>query len=118
MTYQEPLLSGLLDRIARALERLVPTVPAATDFDAAQAFVWQTEPDGFLPVAEINRVPLTLLKGIDRMRDTLLVNTLRFARGLLPTTRFYGVRAAWARAHWSRPSMQRWAGSNANWRRT
>jgi predicted AAA+ superfamily ATPase len=33
-------------------------------------------------VAEINRVPLTLLKGIDRMRDTLLVNTLRFARGL------------------------------------
>ena len=39
MTYQESLLTGLMDRIARALERLVPSVPAAPDFDAAQAFV-------------------------------------------------------------------------------
>jgi uncharacterized protein len=27
-------------------------------------------------------VPLSLLKGIDRMRDALLANTERFARGL------------------------------------
>ena len=39
-------------------------------------------PNAFQPVKEVNRVPLSLLKGIDRMRDTLLANTLRFARGL------------------------------------
>ena len=38
--------------------------------------------EGFLPVKDVNRVPLALLKGIDRMRDTLLANTARFARGL------------------------------------
>jgi predicted AAA+ superfamily ATPase len=35
-----------------------------------------------LPVAAVNRVPLSLLKGINRMRDTLYDNTVRFARGL------------------------------------
>jgi predicted AAA+ superfamily ATPase len=35
-----------------------------------------------MPVAEVNRIPLDLLKGIDRQRDTLLSNTERFARGL------------------------------------
>jgi hypothetical protein len=35
-----------------------------------------------MPVKEVNRVPLALLKGIDRMRDTLRENTIRFAKGL------------------------------------
>ena len=30
----------------------------------------------------VNRVPLSLLRGIDPMRNTLFENTLRFARGL------------------------------------
>jgi hypothetical protein len=34
------------------------------------------------PVAKVNRVDLSLLKGIDRVRDTLIENTERFARGL------------------------------------
>jgi predicted AAA+ superfamily ATPase len=33
-------------------------------------------------VTEVNRVDLPLLVGIDRSRDTLLANTLQFARGL------------------------------------
>jgi len=33
-------------------------------------------------VAQVNRVPLALLKGVDRMRDTLFANTQRFASGL------------------------------------
>jgi predicted AAA+ superfamily ATPase len=81
MNYQEPL-TGLIERIARALERLGPTRVVKCDFGAADAFVWQAEPQGFTPVAEVNRVKLDLLKGIDRMRETLLANTLRFARGL------------------------------------
>jgi uncharacterized protein len=81
MNFQEPL-SGLFERIARALERLSPREPETPDFEAAAAFVWQAETDSFLPVAEVNRVPLALLKGIEQMRDTLLANTDRFARGL------------------------------------
>ena len=81
MNFQEPL-SGLLERIARALERLGPGRAERPDFDAADAFVWQPETESFLPVSDVNRVPLSLLRGIDRMRDTLFANTLRFARGL------------------------------------
>jgi predicted AAA+ superfamily ATPase len=81
MNFQEPL-SGLFERIARAIERLGPREPDTPDFEAGDAFVWQAETEGFLLVEDVNRVPLSLLKGIDRMRDTLLANTLRFARGL------------------------------------
>ena len=81
MNVQEPI-GGLVERIARALERLTPAPPRKPDFDRAQAFVWQAEPEAFLPVANVNRVPLPLLKGIDGMRDVLFDNTVRFARGL------------------------------------
>jgi uncharacterized protein len=81
MNFQEPL-SGLFERIARAIERLGPREPDTPDFEAGDAFVWQAETEGFLLVKDVNRVPLSLLKGIGRMRDTLLANTLRFARGL------------------------------------
>jgi predicted AAA+ superfamily ATPase len=81
MNFQEPL-SGILERIARALERLGPGRPDRPDFGAADAFVWQPETESFQPVSDVNRVPLSLLKGIDPMRDTLFANTLRFARGL------------------------------------
>ncbi len=81
MNFQEPL-SGLFERIARAIERLGPREPERADFEAGDAFVWQAETHGLLPVQAINRVPLALLKGIDAARDTLLANTTRFARGL------------------------------------
>ncbi|MCX7644195.1 MAG: ATP-binding protein [Rhodobacteraceae bacterium] len=71
-----------LARIAAALERLAPAPAAAPDFATAEAFVWHVNPDRLDPVAEVNRVALPLLLGIDRARDTLLANTLQFARGL------------------------------------
>ncbi|MEL6290352.1 MAG: ATP-binding protein [Pseudomonadota bacterium] len=71
-----------LARIAAALERLAPPPPADPDFSAAEGFIWQSEPDGFQPVEKINRIPLALLKGIDRASDQLLENTRRFADGL------------------------------------
>jgi hypothetical protein len=72
-----------LDRIANALERLSPAAGRKPDFGGAEAFVWHADGGGVLvPVKRVNRVDLGLLKGIDRMRDTLIENTERFAKGL------------------------------------
>jgi predicted AAA+ superfamily ATPase len=70
-----------LHRIAAALERLAPPPPFAPDF-AAAAFVWHADPGRLEPVPVVSRVPLRLLVGIDRQRDTLRENTRPFARGL------------------------------------
>jgi predicted AAA+ superfamily ATPase len=69
-------------RIAAALERLAPAVPSLPDFEAADAFVWHPAGRRLAPIARVNRVEMSLLKGIDRVRDLLLENTERFARGL------------------------------------
>src|SRR5262245_33808841 len=77
-----PVLADTLKRIMAALERLAPRPPATPDFAAAEAFVWHPEGHRLTPVARVNRVDMSLLKGIDRVRDLLLENTERFARGL------------------------------------
>ena len=69
-------------RIAAALERLAPPARRAPDLTAADAFVWQASAHALSPVPKVNRVALTLLRGVDRVRDTLAENTERFARGL------------------------------------
>ncbi|MDO7705720.1 MAG: ATP-binding protein [Loktanella sp.] len=71
-----------LERIAAALERMSPAPAGAPDFTAASAFVWHADPDRLVPVARVNRVDVELLIGIDRSRDTLLANTVQFAKGL------------------------------------
>ena len=71
-----------LERIASALERLAPAPQPAPDFDAADAFVWHVDPDHLQPVLKVSRVPVDLLIGVDRSRDTLLTNTRQFAKGL------------------------------------
>src|SRR6202522_4598030 len=72
----------ILQRIAAALDRLAPPLPSGPDFSAAEAFVWQPEGRKLAPVHHVNRVEMSLLKGIDRVRDLLIENTERFARGL------------------------------------
>ncbi|MGB3272040.1 MAG: ATP-binding protein [Xanthobacteraceae bacterium] len=75
-------------RIADALEAIAAHLaataakPETTDsLGAADAFIWQ--PNGrLIAVPRVNRVDLDLLKGIDRMRDILIENTERFAKGL------------------------------------
>src|SRR5579863_6658129 len=72
----------LLARIAAALERQAPPPPPKNNFDAADAFVWHADREFLEPVEAVNRVDLSLLQGIDRVRDILLDNTRRFAQGL------------------------------------
>ena len=71
-----------MERIAAALERLAPAPEAAPDFETADAFVWHVEPDRLQPVPKVSRVPVDLLVGVDRSRDTLIANTRQFADGL------------------------------------
>jgi hypothetical protein len=75
-------LEPLLQRIADALDRLAPAPAPQHDFGAADAFVWHAERQWLEPVPAVNRVEISLLKGIDRVRDILMDNTERFADGL------------------------------------
>jgi len=70
-----------LRRIADALERMSPPPAAVPDLAAADAFVWATGPDRLEPVPRVSRIPIGLLVGVDRSRDTLLANTRQFAHG-------------------------------------
>src|SRR3954454_728266 len=78
----EAELAPLLYRIADALERLAPTPVVINDLDAADAFVWHADREWLEPVHGVNRVEIGLLRGIDRVRDILVENTRRFAKGL------------------------------------
>src|SRR5262249_51688544 len=74
--------ADLFERIANALERLAPPHPRPPDFTAADAYIWHPSGRTLAPVPRVNRVDMSLLKGIDRVRDILVENTERFARGL------------------------------------
>jgi len=74
--------AALLQRIADALERLAPPARPRPDFAAADAFAWHADRGALVPVGKVNRVEIALLRGVDRVRDLLLENTKRFARGL------------------------------------
>jgi predicted AAA+ superfamily ATPase len=75
-------LGSTLNHIAAALDRLAPPTPEQPDFAGADAFVWHPDRHRLIAVPRVNRVDMSLLKGIDRMRDILVENTERFARGL------------------------------------
>lgn len=72
----------LLARIADALERLAPPPEALPTLAAADAFVWDAERNMLAPVENVARVDMDLLRGVDRVRDILMDNTQRFAKGL------------------------------------
>ncbi len=78
----DPRLIELATRIAEALERIAPPSPAPVDLASADGFVWQPERGTLAAVARVARVDIGLLKGVERQKEILLANTLRFARGL------------------------------------
>ena len=75
-------LEAVLTRIADTLDRMAPAAVAAAAPATGDAFVWEPAHGGLVAVADVARVPLSLLKGINAARDTLLENTRRFADGL------------------------------------
>ena len=71
----------LLARIAAALERIAPPPAPPPRLEGADAFVWHPARQLLAPVPKVSRVDLVLLQGVQRQKDIILENTLRFARG-------------------------------------
>ena len=80
-TVKKPDQAAVIARIAAALERLAPQALGET-LPAGDAFVWEPAQGGLIAVPHVAHVDLSLLKGIENQRDTLLANTERFAQGL------------------------------------
>ncbi|WP_193180737.1 ATP-binding protein [Nisaea sediminum] len=72
----------ILTRIADALERIAPPPAKAADLGDAEGFVWNAQTGQVDPVRHINRVDISLLKGVGPQLEQLHENTDRFARGL------------------------------------
>jgi predicted AAA+ superfamily ATPase len=75
-------IAAALERIAARLEAMGPAPrDAEPPIGEADAYHWDATAGRLQPVPRVSRVPFGLLKGIDGVRDTLLANTLQFARG-------------------------------------
>ena len=75
-------LYSLLERIANALERMVPEPITIPDLTSADAFVWHSDPERLEAVPQVNKVELNLLRGIQQQTDILYANTVNFSKGL------------------------------------
>ena len=75
-------LNDKLDRLIEVVARMSPEPTPKSDFAAADCFVWDAEAGHAAPVARVSRVDISLIKGVDRVRDILVDNTMRFASGL------------------------------------
>ena len=78
----EELLTDKLDRLIAVLERMAPPKPQPVRLDVADCFVWNPDRLAFDPVSKVNRVDISLIRGVDTVRDILFDNTKRFADGL------------------------------------
>ena len=77
----EDILSQKLDRLIAALERIAPPEAKTPNLDTADCFVWAPERLTLDPVSRVNRVDISLIRGVDLVRDQLVDNTRRFANG-------------------------------------
>ncbi len=75
-------LAAKIDQLIAAIERLGPPKTAVPNFNAADCFVWDPEHLTLAPVSKVNRIDLSLIRGVDHVRDILFDNTKRFADGL------------------------------------
>ena len=82
MNTTEQILSAKLDQLLAVLERMAPPSPKPLQADQADTFVWEPSRLELSPVHKVNRVDLGLIHGVDHVRDQLVENTERFARGL------------------------------------
>lgn len=84
MTYKNNLenVSKLLSRMAEALERIAPSYQFPDNLDKAEGFIWEAQLRKLQTIDEIERLPLSCLKGIEPQKNQLLENSRAFAKGL------------------------------------
>jgi predicted AAA+ superfamily ATPase len=84
MTMSDDVLKdilGQLKRLADAAERIAGPAAEPIAWDAADCFVWAPERQVLSPIRRVNRVDLTLIRGVDHVKSILHDNTERFADG-------------------------------------
>ena len=74
--------NSILERIANALERLAPPDKKINNLDHSEGFIFESKSGLIRPVENINRIPISLLQGIEFQKKTLLNNTLNFSNNL------------------------------------
>jgi len=79
---QNDRLYQKLDALLAILTRMAPAKLQPIEIHKADCFVWDAGTLCFEPVNNVNRIDLSLIKGVDQVRDLLLENTCRFAQGL------------------------------------
>ena len=72
----------LLERIANALDRLAPPEKKIDNLDKSEGFVFDSNSGLIRPIEGINRIPITLLQGIEPQKKLLLDNTFNFSQNL------------------------------------
>ena len=72
----------LLERIANALDRLAPPEKKIVNLVKSEGFVFDSKSGLIRPIEDINRIPISLLQGIEPQKNLLLGNTINFAQDL------------------------------------
>ena len=72
----------LLERIANALDRLAPPEKKIDNLNKSEGFVYDSKSGLIRPIEGINRIPISLLQGIEPQKKLLLDNTLNFSQNL------------------------------------
>ena len=72
----------VLERIANALDRLAPPEKKIDNLDKSEGFVFDSNSGLIRPIEGINRIPITLLQGIEPQKKLLLDNTFNFSQNL------------------------------------
>ena len=72
--------SFLLERIANALDRLAPPEKRIVNLDKSEGFVFDSKSGIIRHIKSINRIPISLLQGIEHQKKLLLDNTLNFSQ--------------------------------------
>jgi len=76
------LIPHKLDQLIAILSRMAPPVPRPVEAEKADCFVWNPHQLSADPVEKVNRIDISLIAGVDNVRDILVDNTRRFAKGL------------------------------------
>ena len=72
----------LLERIANSLDRLAPPEKKIDNLNKSEGFVYDSKTGLIRPIEGINRIPISLLHGIEPQKKLLLGNTLNFSQNL------------------------------------